>query len=84
MKYRADKFQVGDMATWFNDEYAIMIGSRSKYGDGPFKVLKVLDRDYYMDKISGQSNYSSMGHTQHILVENAGDDYYSGAFFKKV
>lgn len=72
--------------TWANNNYAIMLGGRAEYGDGPFVVDEVFYRPYIEDQYDDgfyQSNWSSMGHTQHISVIGM-DSVFSGAFFKKV
>ena len=90
---RMDKFAVGDKVTWSNDIYAKMTEGRARYGDGPFEVVAVFDREYdpppEWDEVS-QSNWSSMGHTQHVQLKEIPDNFegkpklWSGAFFKKV
>lgn len=90
MTYRTDKFAVGDKVTWFDDEYATMTDGREHYGDGPFEIIKVFNRDYesYDYPDGCHSNWDSMGHTQHVRVATPSDPdsthQYSGAFFKKV
>lgn len=80
---RHDKFVVGDSVVWADEWYATMTGGRERLGSGPFEIIEVFDREYdppYDD--DGQSNWSSMGHTQHVLVAGS-DIMWSGAYFVK-
>lgn len=87
MAYRTDKFAVGDKVTWVDDRFANLVGSRAKYGDGPFTVSEVMEREnhsaYEYGDEWGQSTWDSMGHTQHLDLSN-GLSNFSGAFFKKI
>jgi hypothetical protein len=85
-RYRTDRFKEGDMVTWFNGHYATLTSScRDKLGDGPFRIIKVIDRPKYEYGFGDeQSNWESMGHTQHVVIDHdeGGNDMFSGAFFK--
>lgn len=84
--YRTDKFKAGDKVTWFDEEYATLVDGRKKYGNGPFLILEVKDREFQPASYDDdQSNWDSMGHTQHLVIDiDALNKQYSGAFFKKV
>ena len=83
---RQDKFAVGDQVTWFDDYWATLTDGRKKFGDGPFQVLLAKDEPFVDWSSAGddRSNWSTMGHTQYILIELPVLRIYSGAFFKKV
>lgn len=87
MAYRTDKFKIGDIVAWADDHYATIVSSRVAYGDGPFTVVSVMDRENHSDYPYGdelaQSRWDSMGHTQHVEVGHE-CGFYSGAFFKKL
>lgn len=87
MTIRFDKFTVGDIVTWSDDHYADLVHTaRPTLGDGPFIITDVFDRENvppYED--GGQSTWSSMGHTQHVIID--GDSLrntWSGAYFRLV
>ncbi len=80
---RHDKSSVGDIVVWHED-YAehFFTEQRDTLGEGPFVINTVFDREYippYDDE--GQSNWSSMGHTQHVHIDGS-DLMWSGAYFK--
>lgn len=58
---RLDEFKVGDKVTWFDDHYANLVDGRKQYGDGPFTVAAVFDRNPHV--------WRDMGHTQHVCLE---------------
>jgi hypothetical protein len=85
MTYRKDKFTVGDEVEW--DEMYAQSSMREKYGHGPFTIKKVIDRNFYNndDWMCGrQSNWDSMGHTQHVCITDDDENQFSGAFFRKI
>jgi hypothetical protein len=89
---RMDKFQVGDKVTWTDEDYATLTGGRERFGDGPFEIIKVYDREfsppyYELD----MSNWAQMGHTQHVQIDACPvedttnvEKLWSGSFFRKV
>ena len=81
---RHDKFAVGDIVVWSDEHYATLVDlARPTLGDGPFVINTVLDREYVPPYEDGeQSNWSSMGHTQHVIIDGS-DATWSGAYFKK-
>ena len=82
MDWRNDKFRVGESVVWA-DGYGDLAGGRGKYGDGPFRITKVIDRAFEPGDESYQSNWSSMGHTQHVYINVDRAPMFSGAFFAK-
>lgn len=84
MSIRYDKFSIGDRVTWFDDRYATLVDGREKHGDGPFTISGVIDREFEppCDE-DDQSNWSSMGHSQHVHI-NGLETIWSGAYFKLV
>lgn len=84
MAYRTDKFAVGDLVVWA-EGYDTLTRGRTKFGDGPFRITEVIDRRYEpAGMFGGQSNWSSMGHTQHVHIDADEASMFSGAFFVKV
>lgn len=83
MTYRTDKFKTGDRVTWFDDGYATLIDGRAKYGNGPFTVGLVVNLENIRYPGEYQSTWQSVGHTQHLFIDEI-ESAFSGAFFKKV
>ncbi len=83
MSIRHDKFAIGDSVVWA-DGYDTLTDGRARYGDGPFRIIEVIDREYDpADDFDGQSNWSSMGHTQHVRIDADEIAMFSGVFFVK-
>jgi hypothetical protein len=83
MPYRKDKFKVGDIVAWSDNNYAKLTDGVNRFGHGPFVIETVIDREYE-NGYGDQSNWSSMGHTQHVKIDAAKNNSFSGAFFKKL
>lgn len=81
MTWRKDKFVIGQRVIWANDEMATITNGRDRFGDGPFVLSEVIDRSYNKYDDFG-SNWQSMGHTQHVKIENDFESLFSGSFFK--
>jgi hypothetical protein len=86
---RMDKFKVGDKVTWFDDHYATLVDGRERYGNGPFTVSKVYDRENFDHTGELGTLWESMAHTQHLEIEGwfsrtnvTLPQQVSGAFFK--
>ena len=87
MTYRADKFTIGDKVLWseLHLETAHFIFEEEEWSDGPFTITKIIDRPYNPPEDDfGQSNWSSMGHTQHVFIAEYPEREFSGAFFTVV
>lgn len=97
--YRIDKFSAGDKVVFAGAYSVDEQRLQEKMGNGPFTIAKVFDRPL-VDDPQGieQSNWESMGHTQHVVLEEfptdsfrakngrfaKGDKLFSGAFFIRV
>lgn len=94
---RQDKFKVGDKVTphregpfYFHGEFRDLFDREWIKPDGIYTVSKVVDVPYEPSYESGgQSNWGSMGHTQHISIaedpEPSGDyPNWSGAWWALV
>ena len=93
MTYRTDKFAVGDKVTLHPDyvKRAFIHNSGSfPMEDTVYTISKVVDVPYVHARHNeGQSNHSSMNHTQHVGIAedpNPGSGYphWSGAWWLKV
>ena len=89
MTYRTDKFAVGDKVVWSEKHGDAGRDLHRDMGEGPFSLESVIDRPYDPPSEDdeygfGQSNWSAMGHTQHVTIaEFPGHGKFSGAFFLK-
>lgn len=87
MTYRTDKFKCGDKVVWSERHGDTGRNMHPTLVEGPFTIESVIDRPY--DPLPeddeydhGQSNWSAMGHTQHVIIKECPEiGIFSGAFF---